>query len=432
MITTLGRGPSDGVVARLDLHSDQPTILISYLSRRRRRTRLEYVHRVSRVGAFLRRYGFDVLIVIATVEMALEVAIRYGSPTGPTTPKWFAVPATALIMLPLLARRRVPFAAPAAVWVVAAVLSLVDGRLVVFTAAATVAGLAAAFLLGNLPERTQARVGLVVVLGGAAILMYNDPSHTTGELVIVPAMFLIGWLAGFALHQRAVQAEEAEERAARAERERAAATRIAVAEERARIARELHDVVAHSVSVMVLQVGAVRHRLPQSLSEDREALKDVEAAGRGALAEMRRLLGAMHEGQDVELAPQPGLDSLDALVERVDRAGLPVRLHVEGEAVPLPRAVDLSAYRIVQEGLTNSLKHAKASHADITVRYGAQDVELEVRDDGVGTSSSDGLGHGLVGIRERVKIYGGDMSAAVGPEGGFVLTARLPLEGQRA
>jgi signal transduction histidine kinase len=432
MITTLGRSPRDGVVARLDSHSDSATISTSYLSRRRPRARLEYVHRVRRVGAFLRKYGFDVLIALAAIDIAFEVAIRYGAPTGPTTPKWFAVPATALIVLPLLARRRFRFAAPAAVWVVAAVLSFIDGRLVGLTTTASIAGLVAAFLLGNLPDRTQARVGLAVVLAGAAILMYNDPGHTTGELVIVPAMFLIGWLAGFALHQRATQAEEAEERAARAERERAAATRIAVAEERARIARELHDVVAHSVSVMVLQVGAVRHRLPQSLSEDREALKDVEKAGRGALAEMRHLLGAMHDGQDVELAPQPGLDNLDSLLELVGRAGLPVRLQIEGEAVPLPRAVDLSAYRIVQEGLTNSLKHAKASHADVTVRYRADDVELEVRDDGVGTSSSDGLGHGLVGIHERVKIYGGEMSAGAGPEGGFVLTASLPLESQRA
>jgi signal transduction histidine kinase len=387
---------------------------------------------VRRVGGFLRKYGFDVLIALAAIDIALEVAIRYGASTGPTSPRWFAVPATALIVLPLLARRRFPFAAPAAVWVWAAVLSFVDGRLVGFTTTASIAGLVAAFLLGNLPDRMQARVGLAVVLGGAAILMYNDPSHTTGELVVVPAMFFVGWLAGFALRQRAAQAEEAEDRAARAERERAVATRIAVAEERARIARELHDVVAHSVSVMVLQVGAVRHRLPQSLSEDREALQDVEKAGRGALAEMRHLLGAMRDGEDVELSPQPGLDSLDALVEQVDRAGLPARLHVEGDAVELPRAVELSAYRIVQEGLTNSLKHANASRADVTVRYGAKDLELEVRDDGAGTSSGDGLGHGLVGIGERVKIYGGEMSAGAGAEGGFVLTARLPLEGQRA
>jgi signal transduction histidine kinase len=380
----------------------------------------------------VRKYGFDLLIVFIAIEMALEVAIRYGAPNGPTTPRWFAVPATALIPLPLLTRRRFPFAAPLGLWVLAALLSFIDGRLVPFTTASTVAGLVAAFLLGNLPDRTHARVGLVVVLSSAAILMYNNPSHTTGELVVVPAMFFVGWLAGFALRQRAAQVEEAEDRAARAERERVVATRIAVAEERARIARELHDVVAHSVSVMVLQVGAVRHGLPQSLNEDREALKDVERAGRGALAEMRHLLSALHDGEDAERAPQPGLDSLNDLVEQVSRAGLPVRLQIQGDAVTLPRAIDLSAYRIVQEGLTNSLKHANASRADVTVSYGAEDLELEVRDDGVGTASSDGLGHGLVGIHERVKIYGGEMSAEAGPEGGFVLTARLPLQGQRA
>jgi signal transduction histidine kinase len=386
---------------------------------------------VRRVGSFLRKYGFDVLIVIAAIEIALEVALRYGAPTGPTTPRWFAVLASALIVVPLLARRRFPFAAPAAVWVLAAALSFVDGRLVGFTAASSVAGWVAAFLLGNLGNARLGRVGLAVVIGGAALVIYNDPSHSPAELVFLPVSFAIGWLAGFALRQRATQAEEAEERAARAERERAAAARIAVAEERGRIARELHDVVAHAVSVMVLQVGAVRHRLPPSLAEDKDALTDVEKAGRAALAEMRRLLGAMHDGEDAERAPQPGLDNLDALVERVGRAGLPVRLQVEGDAVPLPRAMDLSAYRIVQEGLTNSLKHANARRADVTVRYAADDLELEVRDDGVGDSGTDGLGHGLVGIQERVKIYGGEMSAGPGHEGGFVLTARLPLEGRR-
>jgi signal transduction histidine kinase len=386
---------------------------------------------VRRVAALLRRHGFDVLIAITAIGISLEVALRYGAPNGPTTPRWFAVLASALIVLPLLLRRRFPFAAPAAVWVLAAALSFVDGRLVGFTTTASVAGLVAAFLLGNLRDARLGRVGLAIVIGGAALVIYNDPSHSAGDLVFLPVSFVIGWLAGFALRQRATQAEEAEDRAARAERERATATRIAVAEERARIARELHDVVAHAVSVMVLQVGAVRHRLPQSLTEDKEALTDVEKAGRAALGEMRRLLGAMHDGEDVELAPQPGLDSLDALVERVGRAGLPVRLQVEGDAVPLPRALDLSAYRIVQEGLTNSLKHAKASHADVIVRYGAEDLELEVRDDGVGAPSSDGLGHGLVGIQERVKIYGGEMSAGPAQGGGFVLNARLPLEGRR-
>ena len=183
---------------------------------------------------------------------------------------------------------------------------------------------------------------------------------------------------------------------------------------------------------MVLQVGAVRHKLPDELAEDAEALRGVEQTGRTALAEMRRLLGAMRsDGDDVELAPQPGLDGLDSLAREVGRAGLPVRLHVEGEPVPLPRAIDLSAYRIVQEGLTNALKHAHASHADVTVRYEPDELQIEVRDDGVGGARSDGLGHGLVGVRERVKIYGGEMTAGAASGGGFVLSTRLPLGGDR-
>jgi len=207
-----------------------------------------------------------------------------------------------------------------------------------------------------------------------------------------------------------------------------------VAEERARIARELHDIVAHAVSVMVLQVGAVRHKLPDALAEDRDALSSVEQAGRTALAEMRRLLAAMRRDEDdVDLVPQPGLDALGSLLDEIGRAGLPVRPHVDGEPFPLPAAIDLSAYRIVQEGLTNALKHAHASHADVTVCYGSDSLRTEVRDDGVGATASDGLGtshgHGLVGIRERVKIYGGEMTAGTANGGGFVLSTRLPLSG---
>jgi signal transduction histidine kinase len=385
-----------------------------------------------RVRFLARKHGFDVLIALAAIDSALEVALRHDATQEPTTTRWFAVPALALVVLPLLARRRFPFAAPASVWLLAAMFSVVDGRLVVFTVTASIAGVVAAFLLGNLRDDTQARIGLAIVLGGAAVVVYNKPDHAAGELVFMPILFAIAWLAGFALRERAAQAEAAEERASHAEREREAAARIAVAEERARIARELHDIVAHSVSVMVLQVGAVRHKLPQALEEDREALEGVEQAGRAALAEMRRLLGAMrHDGEDPELAPQPGLDSLDSLLEKVRRAGLPVRLQVDGNPVPLPRALDLSAYRIVQEGLTNALKHAHASQADVVVRYGSDELQIDVRDDGNGTSENDGLGHGLVGIRERVKIYGGEMTAGTATGGGFVLSTRLPLSGRR-
>ncbi|HET6696045.1 MAG TPA: sensor histidine kinase [Gaiellaceae bacterium] len=378
------------------------------------------------------RHVFDAFIVLAAVESTLEVLLRDAT-DGPTSPLWFAAPASALIVLPLLARRRFPFAAPVTVWVIAAAISFVDERLVPFLAAANLAGLAAAYLLGNLRDSRQGQVGLLVVVASAAVVMVNNPTTSTGELVAVPLLFALGWLAGFLLRGRSEQAEAAEARAAQAERERDAAMRIAVAEERARIARELHDVVAHAVSVMVLQVGAVRHKLPAPLEEDREALGRVEDAGRTALAEMRRLLGAMRrEGDGVALTPQPGLDGLERLVEEIGRAGLPVRLHVDGDPFPLPRALDLSAYRIVQEGLTNALKHAEAAHADVTVRYARDGVQVEVRDDGRGTAAGDGLGHGLVGIRERVTIFGGEMSAGTAPDGGFLLTARLPLEETRS
>ena len=383
---------------------------------------------MKRLWSLTRRYGFDALIVLAAIEGALEVVLRSDPGKEPTTSTWFAAPATALIVLPLLARRRFPFAAPVSVWVIASAVAFVDGRIAVFTVAAYVAGMAASFLLGNLRDPFLARVGLAIVVAGAAIVVYNDPSHTAGDFVFIPVLFAILWLAGFALATRAAQAEAAEERASLAEREREVAARIAVAEERARIARELHDVVAHAMSVMVLQVGAVRHRLPADRDEDARALGDVEQAGRTALAEMRRLLGAMRrDDEDAELAPQPGLSGLHALVEDVGRAGLPAEVHIDGEPFPLPQAMDLSAYRIVQEGLTNALKHADASRADVTVRYSPDELQIEVRDNGRGGSSGDGQGHGLVGVRERVKIYGGEMTAGAANGGGFVLNARLPI-----
>jgi len=385
---------------------------------------------MGRVWTLTRRYGFDALVVIATVWAAVAAAFRSDDPNAPRSTAWFTVPATALIMLPLLLRRRFPFAAPFAVWIIGPVVGLVDGRLVPFTPAISAAGLAAAFLLGNLRSELEAWVGLGVVVGGAALIVDRDPTHGASELFFVPLFFAIGWLAGYALRERAEQAEAAEVRAALAEREREATARVAVAEERARIARELHDIVAHAVSVMVLQVGAVRHKLGDELAEDGEALKGVERTGRSALAEMRRLLAAMgSDGDRAERAPQPGIDRLEALAEEVGRAGLPVRLHLEGEPVPIPLPIDLSAYRIVQEGLTNALKHARAQHADVTVRYRPDELQLEVRDDGRGAASTDGLGHGLVGVRERVKIYGGEMTAGPATGGGFVLTTRLPLGG---
>jgi signal transduction histidine kinase len=385
---------------------------------------------VSRLRLVLVNHGLDALIVVAAVWSAVGTALRDDSsvPTGAAL--WFEVVAIAALVLTLLLRRRFPFAAPATLWLAAAALSFVDGQLITGQPGVYVAGLGAAMLLGNLRIESQARIGLAIALGGAAIVIYNDPTHQPGDLVFTPVSFGIGWLVGYALRERTEQTQAAEERAARAERDREAAARVAVAEERARIARELHDVVAHAVSVMVLQVGAVRHRMPDSQAENREALQNVEQAGRTALAEMRRLLGAMRRDDDQpEYLPHPGLADLDSLLDDVRAAGLAVRLQVHGEPVALPPGLDLSAYRIVQEAVTNTLKHAHAHQAEVDVHYEPHDLRVEVRDDGRGPTTGDGLGHGLVGIGERVKIFGGDLSAGAAPTGGFVLRARLPLDG---
>jgi signal transduction histidine kinase len=389
---------------------------------------------VSRIRQTAREYWFELLVAFLAVAGMVELAVGRNLPSAPTTTLWFAIPAIGILVSTLFAHRRFPFAAPAAYWILAAALTFVDGVLIAFVGSLGVVGLAAAFMLGHLRDSRKAGIGLLIVLGSILIVVVNIPgAQTTGDLVFIPLRFVVAWVAGYALRERAERAEAAEERATRAEREREAAARVAVAEERTRIARELHDIVAHSVSIMVLQVGAIRHKLSEVLPEDRDALRGVEQTGRGALAEMRRLLGAMRrDGDGVELAPHPGVDRLDSLLEDVDRAGLPVRLHVDGDPFPLPRAIDLSAYRIVQEGLTNALKHARASQADVTFRYGSDELRIEVRDNGDGLAKSDGLGHGLVGIRERVKIYGGEMTAGAVPEGGFVLGARLPLEDYRS
>ena len=383
---------------------------------------------MSRAWLFLTRYGLDLLIVVAAIAAALGTALRDdpGHPTGLLL--WFEVLAVGGVILGLVWRRRFPFAAPAAMWLVCAALSFVDGRLITDNDAVFVAGMGAALLLGNLRQVRQARLGLALVVGSAAIVVYNGPNRASGGLIFTPVLFALAWLVGYALRERAEQSEAAEERAIRAERERETAARVAVAEERGRIARELHDVVAHAVSVMVLQVGAVRHRMPETDTEDRDALRNVEQAGRTALAEMRRLLNAMRsEGDDLELLPHPGLDDLDALVADVRATGLAVEVRRHGEPVPLPPGLDLSAYRIVQEGLTNTLKHAHARHAQVDVHYDPAGLRLEVRDDGSG-AAANGAGHGLVGIGERVKIYGGEMTAGAGRTGGFLLRVRLPLD----
>jgi signal transduction histidine kinase len=247
----------------------------------------------------------------------------------------------------------------------------------------------------------------------------------------VLAIAAVAWLVGFAYHERNRRTAELTARAERAERERETEARAAAAEERARIAREMHDVVAHSLSVMVVQAGAAEAMLDADPERARRPLAAVQQTGRSALTELRRMLGVLREMADEGpgLAPQPGLSALDELARQVREAGLPVNVRVEGEPRPLPPGIDLSAYRIVQEGLTNALKHAGPATAEVVVRYGPRELELVVRDDGRGRGpSANGGGHGLLGMRERVALYGGDLTAGPRPEGGFALAARLPLE----
>ena len=381
---------------------------------------------MERLGSLARGYALEIPIVLLAAESAVEVALRRGQ-----EPAWFAAPAISLVVLALLGRRRFPFFAPAATWLLAATVSFIDGQLVGTTVSAFISAMIASFLLGHLSDARQARIGLAIVVGGAAIVVYNQPSHAGSALIFIPMLFAIVWFAGLALRERAGHAEAAEQRAARAEEERDSAARVAAAQERARIARELHDTIAHAVSVMVLQAGAVRHQLPEAQAEHKNALHDVEQTGRTALADMRLLLDAMRDSGDhgSELAPQPGLDRLDRLLEEIGRSGLPVRLRITGSRFPLPGGLNISAYRIVQEGLTNVLKHAAADEATISLGYTPDQLSIEIQDNGRGIApgSDHHPGHGLIGIRERVRLYDGDMTTNTPEGGGFLLRVCLPL-----
>lgn len=245
------------------------------------------------------------------------------------------------------------------------------------------------------------------------------------------AMLIVGgsWLAGWALRERRIRVSALEELALRKEQERDEKARAAVADERARIARELHDIVSHSLSVISIQTQAVRRRLGPEHEHEVEDLRLIETAARQAMAEMRRLFGVLRADRDqVPLAPQPGLGQLESLLEHTRAAGLPVELRVDGEAVPLPAGVDLVAYRVVQEALTNSLRHAGPAHASVLVRYSDSQLEIQVEDDGTGQAARATIGgHGLLGMRARIDLYGGAFESGDRPGGGFLVRARLPL-----
>ena len=328
----------------------------------------------------------------------------------------------------LLFRRHAPFVAPLVAAAGLIVSSLLDPAGTHDTSTMFFILLLVAWAAGSLPDRRQAAIGLAGVLAAGWMVMLNAPGVPVNELLWVTFPVGAFFAISAASARRTEQARLAEERAQRSEEE----ARSAAAEERSRITRELHDILAHSVSVMTVQASAVRRVLKPEQEREREALLTVEETGRQALAEMRRLLGILRSDHEAAaLAPQPGLGTLPELVEQVRQSGLPVELTVEGPPVALPAGIDLSAYRIVQEALTNALKHAGPAHAWVNVRYAEGDVEIEVENDGENHRGGD-AGYGLVGMRERVALCGGELQSGPRPGGGFKISARLPVAGSAA
>jgi signal transduction histidine kinase len=391
--------------------------------------RSEYLQTVKLLWRLWSRYWFDVLIVAAIAGGIVAVFHNHGTVDGWLYRSlWLEVPLVVAIIAPLLARRRFPFGAPVAVAIAVIVATLLDDRLVPNNFFVFLAGAAAVFLMALLRDWRQAVAGLAIIFGAEAFVARADPNGGIGDFVFSNVLFAVVWIVGFSLGRKFEEADEAKERAARAEREREQQARTAVAEERARIARELHDVVGHSVSVMTVQASGVRRLLRPDQDREREALLVVERTGREALAEMRRMVGVLRRPEEAPaLAPQPSLNHLNRLVDQAREAGLPVELRIEGEAIQLPAGIDLTAYRLVQEGLTNVVKHAEATRAEVLVNYGDGYLEVTVRDDGKGLGNGDGGGHGLVGMRERVSVYGGEIDAGPQTGGGYRLRAKLPL-----
>ncbi len=371
-----------------------------------------------RVRSLFDRHGVDGLIV------ALAAAAQVEAWLDPTQkPRVLTAPLALLWTLPLLYRRRLPLGAPAVVFATLAAEAFMSGD-VVTSAQVTGLTLVATFAIsGSGPDVRPALAGAALGYASLSVIILVErlpPSRAWPVLVVTP----IAWIVGRAFRDRGRRAADLEARAEQLER----AHEAAVAGERATIARELHDVIAHSVSVMTVQAGAARLLLDEDPSRARASLLAVEETGRQALAEMRRLLGILRsDDSQTRLAPQPGISDITSLVEHVRGAGLPVELVVDGEPQPLPPGIDLAAYRVVQEALTNALKHAGAARAEVSIRYGENAIQLAVTNDGhVVRNGRDG--HGLIGMRERVALYGGEFAATPRREGGFAVRATLPLD----
>jgi len=272
-------------------------------------------------------------------------------------------------------------------------------------------------------------LGTMFAVGVPFMIAADHQGMAAGD-TLAPIAWLTGsWCVGVIIRGRRLRTAELEQLTAELARQRDLQAQAAVAVERGRIARELHDVVAHNVSMMVVQAGAAERVLEGEQADVRAALGAIAGTGRETIDEMRLLLGVLRSDDGLALAPQPGLGDLDQLVRNVAKAGLHVDLRVEGQPAALPPGVDLSAYRIVQEALTNVIKHAGPASAEVIVRYGADRVEVEVRDDGHPPAGSTSGGNGLIGMRERVAMLGGELQTGARRSGGFAVLAQLPITG---
>jgi signal transduction histidine kinase len=274
-------------------------------------------------------------------------------------------------------------------------------------------------------SRLSHAAGLLVLWVAGSLAAWRHPDPSWGQWAGVLTFMSIAWVGGTIVRGPIVRARSAEDRAGQLEREQAEAARQAVIDERQRIARELHDIIAHSVSVMTVLTGAVRRRLTPDQARERDSLVAVERTGREALAEMRRLVGMLNEEANPNYAPQPGMQALDTLIDTVRAAGLPVDLEVEGARRELPPGVDLAAYRVVQEALTNTLKHAGPARALVQICWTDDELRIEVANNGRNIAPSTGYGH--AGMRERMRLYGGRLESGPRGDGGYVVRAYLPI-----
>jgi signal transduction histidine kinase len=385
--------------------------------------------------AWLQAHPFAADVLLAVVVMAITLPQQWQTPPGNEDvvfrdPNAVGFVLSLLASAPLAWRRRAPLTVLALTGFGAAAYELAGFA----TSIAPFGMLVALYTVGAHCNRRESRIAAAMsALALTVVLLGVRWEVTIGNIISNFTIFGTAWLIGDNLKTRRAYVASLEERALRAEETRAAEAQRAVADERARIARELHDVVAHSMSVMLVQTGAARRVLDTDPAQAAAALQAVEATGRDAMTEMRRLLGVLREDSaPAALAPQPSLRELPNLISHVAESGLAVTLATEGPPRDLPAAVGLSAYRIVQEALTNALKHAGPSaSAVVRVRYGDDEVEIEVADDGRGASvtgiANGASGHGLLGMRERAGLFGGDLTAGPRAGGGFVVRARLPV-----